>query len=199
VGVFKTERRIWTEVTDLRPASERLTAHFQAKGYEVLPQQTATGAWDIDITRAGVFRTVSGMRSALKVRLEPNPGSVMARAEIGVFGQQALPTVVSMVVFWPILVTQVWGIVQAAKLDDEALRVVEEALTGVPATPPGAPPPAAPAAPAAPAPLAPAAPPVAPAPLAPAAAPVGVFCGECGTPASGGKFCTGCGTRLPVA
>jgi hypothetical protein len=172
MGVFKSERRIWTDVTDLEPVALHLASHFQAKGYEVMHQQTATGAWDIDITRSGVFRTISGMRTALKVRLEPDNGSVMARAGIGILGQQALPTMVSMLVFWPILVGQIWGAVQSSKVDDEALRVIEEGLSlagsgsaEVPAA---------------------------------RAASAGAFCGECGTAAAGGKFCTGCGAPLPT-
>jgi len=173
MGVFKTERRIRTDVTDLEPVALHLASHFQAKGYEVVHQKTAVGAWDVDITRSGVFRTISGMRTALKVRIEPDSGSVECRAGIGILGQQALPTVVSMLVFWPILVAQVWGAVQSSKVDDEAIRVIEEGLavaegrgtgTGVPA---------------------------------PRAA-GGDFCGQCGTPHTGGKFCTGCGSPLTV-
>jgi len=171
MGVFKSERRIWTDVTDLAPVAEHVAAHFRGKGYEVVHQQTGAGAWDIDITRSGVFRTISGMRTALKVRLEPEPGAVMARAGVGILGQQALPTVITMLVFWPVVVTQIWGAVKASKVDDEALTVVEAGLAqpgpdsaGVPAaaqTPAG-----------------------------------GGFCGQCGAAHSGGRFCTSCGSPL---
>lgn len=177
MGVFKSERRIWTMSTDLAPVAEHLAAHFRGKGYEVVSQQTGVGAWDIDITRAGAFRTISGMRTALKVRLEPESGSVTARAGIGILGQQALPTVVSMLVFWPILVTQVWGAVQASKLDDEALGVVEAGIAMVDSG--GAPVPAFGAS-------------------VPAQAGA-VFCAQCGSPAGGGRFCTNCGSPIPVA
>lgn len=180
MGVFKSERRIWTEVTDLEPVAVHLANHFTARGYEVVHQQTAIGAWDIDITRTGVFRTISGMRTALKVRIEPEPGSVVARAGIGILGQQALPTVLSMLVFWPVLVGQVWGAVQSSKVDDEALRVIEEALART--DPSNASDPSAPVAVAG----------------APAQRP-GSFCGDCGAAATGGRFCTGCGAAMPAA
>ena len=121
-----------------------------------------------------MFRTISGMRTALKVRLEPEAGSVVARAGIGILGQQALPTVVSMLVFWPILVTQIWGAVQSSKVDDEALATVEAGIALAEGGPVAA----------------------VPEPrLAPATG--GGFCGQCGTPSTGGRFCTGCGS--PVA
>jgi len=178
MGVFKSERRFWTQLIDLAPVAEHLAGHFRGKGYEVLAQQTGVGAWDIDITRSGAFRTISGMRTALKVRLEPDSGGVMARAGIGILGQQALPTVVSMLVFWPILVTQIWGAVQASKLDDEALATVEAGIAlaegggSAPAYAPG---------------------PAVPAQGGPS------FCGQCGSPAGSGRFCTNCGSPMPVA
>jgi hypothetical protein len=175
MGVFKSERRCWTQLTDLAPVAEHVSGHFRGRGYEVLAQPTATGAWDIDITRAGTFRAISGMRTAMKVRLEPETGAVLARAGIGILGQQALPTVVSMLVFWPILVTQIWGAVQASKLDDEALSAVE---AGIALAEGGD---AAPVTPAAP------------------VAAGGGFCGQCGIPSAGGRFCTNCGSPLPVA
>jgi hypothetical protein len=169
VGLFKSERLFPTDVTDLEPIALNVATHFQGRGYEVVHQHTAAGAWDIDITRTGVFRSVSGMRTALKVRIEPAVGGVVARAGIGILGQQALPTVVSMVVFWPVLVTQVWGAVQSSKLDDEALRVVADSLTPAMAAPA----------------------------QAAALAPATPVCPACGTTLSGtGKFCTGCGARL---
>jgi hypothetical protein len=172
MGVFKSERRIWTDVTDLEPVAVRLADHFRAKGYEVVYQQTAAAAWDVDITRAGVFRTISGLRTALKVRIEPDvaangTGAVVARAGVGILGQQALPTVVSMLVFWPIAVAQIWGAVQSSKVDDEALRVIEEALA-------------------------------APVSAVPAPRDAQAFCAGCGAPRSGGKFCTGCGAPVPA-
>jgi hypothetical protein len=173
MGVFKSERRFWTEATSLAEVAEHVAAHFRGKGYEVVVKETGAGAWDIDITRVGVFRTVSGLRTALKVRLEPEPGLVMARAGVGILGQQALPTAISMLIFWPVILTQVWGIVRAAKIDNEALAVVEAAL----------------AKPAAPSPAA-----------GPATGSTSGFCPHCGSAhGGGGRFCTGCGSLLAPA
>jgi hypothetical protein len=84
-----------------------------------------------------------------------------------------------MVVFWPILVTQVWGAVQASKTDDEALRVIEEGLAlaaggGMGAGTGGT------------------------VPIARAAGGGGGFCGACGAGHSGGRFCTNCGAPIPT-
>jgi hypothetical protein len=90
---------------------------------------------------------------------------------VGILGQQALPTVITMLVFWPVLVTQIWGAVKASKVDDEALSVVE---AGLAQTEPAA----------------------EIAPTAPHVPASGAFCASCGAAHSGGRFCTNCGSPL---
>ena len=46
-------------------------------------------------------------------------------AGVGIWGQQAIPTVISMLFFWPVLITQIWGMVEQSKLDDKALEIAE--------------------------------------------------------------------------
>jgi ribosomal protein L40E len=47
---------------------------------------------------------------------------------VGIFGLQAVPTAISAFLFWPIIVTQIAGLIKEANLDKEALGVVEESL-----------------------------------------------------------------------
>jgi hypothetical protein len=49
-------------------------------------------------------------------------------AGVGIFGQQAIPTAITLLVFWPVLIAQVWNMAHESHLDDEALRVAEESL-----------------------------------------------------------------------
>jgi hypothetical protein len=42
--------------------------------------------------------------------------------------QQAVPTAITLLVFWPVIIAQVWNMAQEAKLDEEALGVAEESL-----------------------------------------------------------------------
>jgi hypothetical protein len=46
----------------------------------------------------------------------------------GIFGQQAIPTAITLLVFWPVIIAQVWNMAQEANLDEEALGVAEERL-----------------------------------------------------------------------
>lgn len=71
------------------------------------------------------------MRTALKVILIPSDNGISFEAGIGIFGQQFLPTVISMLFAWPVLLTQMWGIVQQSKLDDEALAIANSVISEV--------------------------------------------------------------------
>lgn len=51
------------------------------------------------------------MKTALKVNIIPNGNYIQITAGVGIFGQQAIPTVISMLFFWPVLITQISGMV----------------------------------------------------------------------------------------
>ena len=87
-----------------------------------------TGGVQVSIRRGGTFKAIIGLRSALNIRIEPQANGTRVEAGVGIFGQQAIPTAISLLVFWPVLVAQVWNMAQEAKLDEEALRVAEDSL-----------------------------------------------------------------------
>ena len=80
------------------------------------------------ITKGGVFKAVLGMKTALKVTLLPQGSNINFEAGVGIWGQQAIPTVISMLFFWPVLITQIWGMVEQSKLDDKALEIAKDVI-----------------------------------------------------------------------
>ncbi|WP_327000388.1 hypothetical protein OHA72_35365 [Dactylosporangium sp. NBC_01737] len=175
MGVFKSERRFWLDgPIDPAPIVGDVARHFQERNYQVVSLKTGAGAWDVDVTRSGVFRTVLGMQTALKIRLECDEQALVARAGVGVLGQQALPTLISAFLFWPVIVTQVWGVVRAARMDNDAIMVIERSVEHHKAR----------------------------APLTAQFGGVqpggGRGCARCGQRNDAGKFCTNCGSPLPV-
>ncbi|HEX8692216.1 MAG TPA: zinc ribbon domain-containing protein [Longimicrobium sp.] len=217
MGTFQSSRFFPISPPDLKPVGGDVLREFRGRGFEVKGEQGLTGGWFISIHKGGTFKAVVGMKTALNIKIEPVDGGTQVDAGIGIFGQQAIPTLITSLVFWPVLITQIAGMVQSAKLDDEAIQIVEAALirhsggaqaAAAPlyATPTPAPPVVAvpqAAAPGAPGPAVETPRAGAPAPQ-PAAAEQpreagGGFCSECGTrlPA-GAKFCNECGTRVTV-
>lgn len=115
-------------VDDLEPIANDVVEHFKKQEFEVETEQTITGGWDISLAKGNMFKAVLGMKTALKVSIEPSQSITTAKAEIGIFGTQAIPTLISLFVLWPVLITQIWGMVKQSNLDDEALECVEASL-----------------------------------------------------------------------
>lgn len=128
VSVFKSETVIPISVTDLGPVAQELAEHFKQRSYQVECTETSDGKWEVGITRGGKFKSIAGLKSAMKIELEPLPRGTMVRAGAGLFGKQAAVTAVTMVIWWPLAIAPIWGMIREAGLDNEAVRVIEVSL-----------------------------------------------------------------------
>ena len=125
---FVSSRTFPIVVSDLTPVGEEVMDHFRQQAYEVAGSRKAEGGWHISISKGGTFKSIVGLKTALNIDISPAPGGTYVSAGVGIFEMQAIPTVITILVFWPIVFAQIWGLVQQEELDDEALRVVENSL-----------------------------------------------------------------------
>lgn len=128
MAAFNTNKTLNGSVSLIPEIANRIDNDFIREGYEVQKIALSSGGYDISITKGGLFKAVLGMKTALKVTLLPQGGNIYFEAGVGIWGQQAIPTVISMLFFWPVLITQIWGIVEQASLDDKALALAEEVV-----------------------------------------------------------------------
>jgi hypothetical protein len=128
VSVFKSEKFIPGPGIELELVANELADHFRELRYVVERNQLSDTRWEVGITRGGVFRKAVGLQSALKIQLEGTPTGTTVKAGAGIFGKQAIPTALTLLVAWPVVLAQVWGIIREAGLDDEAVRVVETSI-----------------------------------------------------------------------
>lgn len=172
MGAFSSAKAIPIVVADLGPVANDLVLHFQRQGYETTSLSTLTGGWDVSITKGGIFKSVIGTKTALKIEITADRNQTYVHASVGIFGLQAIPSAISLLIFWPVLATQIFGLVRQSHLDGEAIACVEESLkTRAPQRS------AASALP----------------------SPQQRFCVECGTAnGSDSRFCVKCGVKLPA-
>jgi hypothetical protein len=138
MGTFNSSKTVPYVVEDLAPVAQEVMAHFESQDYEVTEAHIPTGGVQVSIRRGGTFKAIIGMKTALNIKIEPQSNGTRIEAGVGIFGQQAIPTAITLLVFWPVLVAQVWNMAQEAKLDEEALGVVEESLKSHSQAPSGA-------------------------------------------------------------
>lgn len=108
--------------------AERIRNTFMAEGYEVVSQELYSGGVDISITKGGFFKAILGMRTALKVVLLPQENLINFEASVGIFGQQVIPTLILIFITWPVIFTQIWGLVKQSQLDDKALAAANQVI-----------------------------------------------------------------------
>ena len=128
MATFSTKKILYGSTSLIPTIANRIQEEFQNDGYEVAMDALSSGGYDISITKGGFFKAVLGMKTALKITLLPQGGNINFDAGIGIFGKQVIPTLIMWYVAWPVLLTQIWGLVQQAKLDDEALRIAEDVV-----------------------------------------------------------------------
>ena len=128
MGTFNSTKTVPYVVEDLAPVAQEVMRHFESQDYEVTDTHIPTGGVQVSIRRGGTFKAIIGMKTALNIKIEPQANGTKVEAGVGIFGQQAIPTAITLLVFWPVIIAQVWNMAQEAKLDEEALRVAEESL-----------------------------------------------------------------------
>jgi hypothetical protein len=137
MGTFNSSNTVPYVVEDLAPVAQDVMRHFESQDYEVTEAPIPTGGVQVSIRRGGTFKAIIGLKSALNIKIEPQANGTKVEAGVGIFGQQAIPTAITLLIFWPVLVAQVWNMAQEAKLDEEALGVAEESLKAHSAEAPG--------------------------------------------------------------
>lgn len=132
MGTFNTHKIINAEPSLIPAMANKITDYFKSQGYEVDVQVSDLGTYDISLTKGGMFKAVLGLKTALKVTLKSELDKVSFDAGIGIFGQQLIPALIMYFVAWPVLLTQIWGMVQQSNLDDTALFLAESVIPSEP-------------------------------------------------------------------
>jgi ribosomal protein L40E len=128
MGTFNTRKLLQASPSLIPLMVQRITEQFEADGYEVESEQLSSGGCDVSLRKGGFFKSVLGMKTALKVSLQPQGGNIMFEAGVGIFGQQIIPLAITYFIYWPVAITQIWGLVKQSKLDDKALQVVQDVI-----------------------------------------------------------------------
>ncbi len=177
MSAFNSKRYYPYQNFDLSLVAQDVSEHFKAQEFEVATVSSISGGWQISIHKGGMFKAVLGMKTALNIEIEPSGTGVTANAHVGILGAQVVPSVIMFFVAWPVLLTQIFGLVKQSKLDDEVLDVIGNSLQTRTITKVDAPRSAA--------------------MVAPEPGTNTCFCTNCGTQITPeARFCPGCGTKI---
>ena len=128
MGTFSTKKILYGSTSLIPTIANRIQEEFKNEGYDVVMDALSSGGYDISISKGGIFKAILGMKTALKVTLLPQDDSINFEAGVGIWGQQAIPSIISMFILGPVMLTQIWGLAQQAKLDDKALDIARDVI-----------------------------------------------------------------------
>jgi len=128
MGTFKSVKMISGSPAFIPQAGLDVANYFKNLGYEVHSDSLVSGGYDISVSKGNIFKAVLGMKTALKIVIRPQGEQFSIEAGVGIFGQQAIPTLISMLFFWPVLATQIWGLVEQSRLDEKAIEIAETSI-----------------------------------------------------------------------
>lgn len=125
MGLFKSTKLFYNVASHTDGVANSLMSLMRYEGYEVDGVKLPSGDWDISIKKGNLFRAVLGLQTALKIVISPASPHVYVKAGVGIFGQQAIPAILVVCVWWPFVIPQIWGIVKQSKLDKLVLDRVQ--------------------------------------------------------------------------
>ncbi len=128
MGAFSIKKKLYGNPVEIPSIAEQIRNEFVTEGYEVRIENSGstTGVY---ITKGGLFKAIVGLKSALKVTMKPSrDGSIDFYAGVSVVKQQLLSTIVTVCLFSPVVITQIWGVIKQAKLDEKAVEIAERVL-----------------------------------------------------------------------
>src|SRR3569832_1401192 len=128
MGTFNSSKTFPYHVEDVAPVAQDVMHHFEDQDFEVTETNLPMGGAQVSIRKGGTFKAIIGMKTALNIKIEPVANGTTVDAGVGIFGQQAIPTAITLLVFWPVLIAQVWNMAHETHWDEEALDVAEASL-----------------------------------------------------------------------
>ena len=128
MGTFRTNKLLNGNPSLIPHISQTIKQELKKDNYEVMVQDLVNGGKEISLTKGGIFKALIGMKTALKIKLMPKGEHIELDARVGLWGLQAIPTAIALFVTWPVILTQIWGIVQQSKLDDRVVAIAEREI-----------------------------------------------------------------------
>ena len=128
MGIFKSKRLFDAPISFIEYIKDDIEKEMRFEEYKVQSQKLASGGYDISIAKGNLIKSVLGLKTGLKLQINPLGNSISVEAGIGIFGQQVIPTAIMLFIFWPVIITQIWGIVKQQKLDDRIIEIANNCI-----------------------------------------------------------------------
>jgi len=125
MGLFKSTKLFCNVSHHCDAVANSIMSSMRYEGYEIDGVKLPSGDWDISIKKGDLFKAVLGLQTALKIKISPTAPHAYVKAGVGIFGQQVIPTVLTLCVWWPFAIPQIWGMIKQSKLDSLVIDKIQ--------------------------------------------------------------------------
>jgi hypothetical protein len=138
MGLFSAEQLVAATCDEeqLKRVAADVGDHFNSQGYSIsvlpialsfssMPVVSAcvAGGQQISLHKGGTLAMITGTQLDLRVILTSTAAGTCVQCGVGIIGQQAIATAVSLLLFSPLIIVQLWGLAQQSGVDDQAISV----------------------------------------------------------------------------
>lgn len=128
MGVFSSKKLFAAPTSFIEYIKDDIEREMRLEQYNVESSKLLGGGYDISIAKGNIFKSVLGLKTALKIQIKPHEGSILVEAGVGIFGQQLIPSAITLFLFWPVIILQIWGIVKQQQLDDKIIEIASDCV-----------------------------------------------------------------------
>ena len=125
---FSSKKVFLADPALISAVARDISSQFGHDGYSVKMETVTPDGADILITKGGILMAVIGMKTTLKITLKSD-GPCISTDTVGIFFRhQLIPTIITLLFFWPMLLVQICGMIRQSQLDDYAFELIEKAI-----------------------------------------------------------------------
>jgi len=120
MGLFSAEQLVAATCDEeqLKQVAADVGDHFNAQGYSISVLPLAAGQ-QISLHKGGTLAMITGTQL---------DSGTCVECGVGIIGQQAIATAVSLLLFSPLIIVQLWGLAQQSGVDDQAISVAAASI-----------------------------------------------------------------------
>lgn len=131
MGLFKSSRLFYNVASYTDTVASNLMISLRYEEFEVDGVKLPSGDWDISVKKGNLFKAVLGLQTALKITIAPTHPHVLVKAGIGIFGQQAIPTVLTLCVGWIFVIPQLWGLYKQCEFEELVMSKLQDEFSSL--------------------------------------------------------------------
>lgn len=109
-------------------ACRKIKSEFEADGFDYAVKTESFNKTVVLVTKGNLVKQAIGLKQGLEITFKPECGMVSVNARGTVIKDQAIATILSMLVAWPVVIAQIIGLVNQSKLDEMAIETVTSAM-----------------------------------------------------------------------